>query len=88
MGLENWSEQKSCSGKEAGKLGRDYKTVRNSRGTWLEIGPESYISVGQGGKEVMMRGGGMVIAFPSWEDIISAIDVSRSPYYKGDGAEK
>ena len=70
------------------KLGRDYKTVRNGRGTMLEIGPESYISVGQGGKEIMMRGDGMVIAFPSWRDMISAVDVSRASYYMGDRLEK
>lgn len=65
-----------------------YKIVRNGRGTTLEIGRGRYLSVGQDGKDVMIRGNGMVAAFPSWEDFVSAIDISQSSYYICDRPEK
>ena len=63
-------------------MGKNYRTVRNSHGIKVEIGPGKYLSVGRDGKNVMIRGNGMEIVFPSWEMLISAIDVSRSFCYK------
>ena len=57
-----------------------YKTVRNGRGTCLEIGEESYLLVGKGGEEVMVRGKGLAAAFDSWEALLGALDMSRASY--------
>lgn len=66
---------------------RNYKTVGNGNGTRLEIGPGESLSVGQEGRKVIVRGNGMEMAFSSWKDLVSAIDVSRSFYCKSDRPE-
>ena len=63
-------------------MGSNYKIVRNGRGTSLEIGPESYASIGKGGRDVMVRGGGILLAFPSWEELLSAVNVEKASYYE------
>lgn len=59
-----------------------YKTVMNGRGTCLEIGQGEYISVGQEGLDVMIRGNGLVVAFPTWEDLVLAINVGKASYHE------
>ena len=59
-----------------------YKTVGNGRGTCLEIGAESYLLVGKGGKEVVVRGKGVVAAFDSWEAFLGALYMSRASYVR------
>ena len=60
------------------------KTVGNGRGTCLEIGPESYLSVGKGGQNAMVRGKGVVAAFDSWEALVEALDRSKASYVRED----
>lgn len=60
----------------------EYKTVRNGRGTSLEIGPEAYIRVGKGGEDVMIRGGGTVAAFDTWDGLTAAIAAESSACYQ------
>ena len=63
-------------------MSAQYKTVRNGRGTCLEIGAESYLLVGKGGEEVMVRGKGVVAAFDSWEAFLGALDMSGASYVR------
>ncbi len=56
------------------------KEIKNGRGTTLIIGPESYLSVGPGGTDVMIRGNGKALAFDNWEDLIDAVDTGKHAY--------
>ena len=55
-----------------------YKTVRNGRGTCLEIGKGSDLLVGKGGGHG--QGKGLAAAFDSWEALLGALDMSRASY--------
>ena len=44
-------------------MSRNYKTVKNGRGTDLMIGEGKYVSVGAGGTDITIRGDGKVLAF-------------------------
>lgn len=63
----------------------NYKEIRNGKGTTLVISDEeykeAYISVGPNGDNVMIRGEGTVIAFPTWKDLISALEHSPKASY-------
>ena len=54
------------------------KTVGNGRGTCLEIGPESYLSVGKGGQNAMVIGKGDVAALDSCEALVGALPRIRA----------
>lgn len=58
----------------------EYKEVRNGNGTNLTIGEGRYIAVGKGGSNITIRGAGKVICFDRWDDLVRAVDVSRSVY--------
>lgn len=63
-------------------MGKNYKTVKNGRGTELVIDDQRYISVGMGGTDVTIRGDGMVLSFDRWDDFISAVNVEKAAYYE------
>ena len=65
-------------------MSRNYKNVKNGKGTDLTIGPGAYISVGKNGEDVTIRGAGKVLAFDKWEDLIAAIDEQKSVYHNED----
>ena len=47
-------------------MGRNYKTVKNGRGTELVIGEGKYISVGLDGTDITIRGNGNVIKLSAY----------------------
>lgn len=61
-----------------------YKEIKNGNGTNLTISEEKYISIGRYGKDITIRGNGKVIYFTTWNDFISAIDVSKAIYANDD----
>lgn len=69
-------------------MGRDYKNIRNGKGTDLIIDNDKYISVGRCGENVTVRGNGLVIAFNGWSDFMAAIDVGKAAYYSYDRGSK
>lgn len=68
-------------------MSRNYKDVKNGRGTNLTIAPGKYISVGPGGTDVTVRGNGKVLAFDNWSDFVDAIDHEKSTYHSCDYPE-
>ena len=56
--------------KEVIRMGRNYKTVRNGKGTELMIGEGKYISTGAEGTDIIIRGDGKVLAFDGWNDLV------------------
>jgi len=70
--------------KEVFKTGRNYKTVRNGRGTDLVIGKGKYLSVGPGGTDITIRGDGKVLAFDDWAGLMDAINGEKAVYCKCD----
>ena len=69
-------------------MGRDYKNIRNGKGTDLIIDNDKYISVGRCGENVTVRGNGLDIAFNGWFDFMAAIDVGKAVYYSYDRSSK
>lgn len=69
---------------EVDAVARNYKSVKNGRGTTLEISPLQYISVGKDGMDVTIRGNGKVIAFDSWDDFVNAVDEKKAAYHVHD----
>lgn len=61
-----------------------YKEIKNGRGTNLTIAEDSYISVGQNGNDVTIRGAGKVMGFDTWEQFISSINKSNANYVSKD----
>lgn len=63
-----------------------YKRVHNQKGTELiiregtDIFKDSYLSVGADGKDVMIRGAGLVYAFDTWEQFLLAINPEKAVY--------
>ncbi len=70
--------------KEVIRMGRNYKTIRNGRGTELMIGEGKYISAGAGGTDITIRGDGKVLAFDGWNDLVNAINEDKAVYCKHD----
>ncbi len=70
--------------KEVIRMGRNYKTIRNGRGTELMIGEGKYISAGAGGTDINIRGDGKVLAFDGWNDLVNAINEDKAVYCKHD----
>lgn len=70
--------------KEVIRMGRNYKTIRNGRGTELMIGEGKYISAGAGGTDITIRGDGKVLAFGEWNDLVNAINEDKAVYCKHD----
>jgi hypothetical protein len=70
--------------KEVIRMGRNYKTVRNGKGTELIIGEGKYISAGAEGKNVTIRGNGKMLAFDGWDDLVNAINEDKAVYCKHD----
>lgn len=66
----------------------NHKTITNGNGTDLMITEDSYINIGKDGKNIMLRGDGIVIAFNKWEDLVHAIDVSKASYISNDNPEQ
>ena len=65
-------------------MSKNYKTVKNGRGTDLLIGEGKYISVGAGGADVTIRGDGKVLAFDDWNGLMDAINEDKAVYCKRD----
>lgn len=66
-------------------MSRHYKDIRNGQGTNLTIGPDDrYISIGPDGKDIMIGCKDEVLAFDSFEDMVKAIDISKTSYYHKD----
>ena len=65
-------------------MGRDYKIVKNGRGTDLMIGEGKYVSVGAGGTDITIRGDGKILAFDDWIGLMDAIDEDKAVYCKHD----
>ena len=65
-------------------MSKNYKTVKNGRGTDLMIGEGKYILVGAGGADVTIRGDGKVLAFDDWNGLMDAIDEDKAVYCKRD----
>ena len=65
-------------------MSRDYKTVKNGRGTDLIIGEGKYVSVGAGGTDITIKGDGKVLAFDDWNGLIDTINEDEAVYCKHD----
>lgn len=70
-------------------MSRHFREILNGNDTTLNIKPceevshiseSSYISVGPGGTDVMVRGSGKVLAFDTWEQLVNAIDIKQAAY--------
>lgn len=66
----------------------NHKAITNGNGTDLMITEDSYIKIGKDGKDIMLRGDGIVIAFDTWKDLVHAIDVSKSSYISNNNPEQ
>lgn len=62
----------------------DCRYINNGKGTNLTIGPGAYISLGEDGTDIMIRGNKKVIAFDTWEDFVNAIDEKQAVYCQYD----
>lgn len=65
-----------------------YKIVRNGRGTNLTISEEMYITVGNKGENIMLRGDGKVFGFDDWSNFLAAIKPSKTCSLKDDVDKK
>ncbi len=65
-------------------MGKNYKTVRNGKGTELMIGEGKYISAGAEGTDITIRGDEKVLAFDGWNDLVNAINEDKAVYCKHD----
>lgn len=61
-----------------------YRELKNGRGTDLTISEGRYLSVGKNGNDVTIRGNGRVIAFDKWDDLVDAIDITKSVWARDD----
>lgn len=61
-----------------------HRELKNGRGTDLTISEGQYLSVGKNGKDVTIRGNGRVIAFDKWDDLVDAIDITKSVWARDD----
>lgn len=58
-------------------VNRNYKEIRTENGTKVQIYQNDYISIGKYGEDIMLRCKDKVLAFPTWEQFIDAVDQSK-----------
>lgn len=50
-----------------------HKEIKVGRGTDLHVSGDSYISIGEGGENISIRGAGRVFCFDTWDELIDVI---------------